>query len=387
MGSVRMKTARSAYRDPDQVAEDLMLQLGSFQPKLVTLFAQRNRDQRALNRALRDRLPQGTRLIGATTDGEIDHHGMHAGTVVIGAMGGDFEVGLGLGRDLTGDAIKAGTQAINRACEELGVRQATLDPKRYLGLVIDDGYRQKKEELLLGVLEKNQALMLVGGGAADSYPDLAARSAELHVDGEVATDAALVALFSTTAPWATLRHHSFTPTGKSLRITKVDDSGFRAIEIDGQPAAKRYAEILGIEVSDLDYGKPHGFATYPTALRVGREYFIRGPYLPLPDGSIAFVNLLAESTELELMQRGDTPAMTQKFFTEELPRKVKNPSALLLFQCGARAWVAAANGTLPALSESFTHAPAAAGMNCNFEIYCGFHINTTLTVLGFGSAP
>src|SRR4051812_4191431 len=248
MGSVQMKTARSAHADPDQVAEDLVAQLGSFQPKLVTLFAERKRDQRALNRALRDRLPKGTRLVGSTTDGEIDRDGMHFGSVVVGALGGDFEVGLGLGRDLFGNAIKAGSQAIRRACDELGVRQADLHPRRHLGLVIDDGYRQKKEELLLGVLEKNQALVLVGGGAADSNPDFAARSAELHVDGEVSTNSAVVALFHTSAPWGALRHHAYTPLGETLVITKVDDSGHRALEIDGKPATERYAELLGVGV-------------------------------------------------------------------------------------------------------------------------------------------
>ena len=69
MGSVQMKTARSSKTDPAQVAEELLGQLGSFRPKLVTLFAERKRDQRALNRAVRERLPAGTRLIGATTNG------------------------------------------------------------------------------------------------------------------------------------------------------------------------------------------------------------------------------------------------------------------------------------------------------------------------------
>ena len=386
MGSVQMKTARSAHAEANQVAEDLLAQLGSFRPKLVTLFAERQRDQRALNQALRARLPKETRLIGTTSDGEIDNQGMHAGSVVIGAMAGDFEVGIGLGRELQHDAIKAGTTAIRRACDELGVRQSNLDPKRHLGLVIDDGYQQKKEELLLGVLEKNQGLVLVGGGAADSNPDLAARSAEIHVDGEVTSNSAMVALFHTTAPWAALRHHGYSPLGKSLTITKIDDSGYRALEIDGQPAARRYAELLGIGIADLDFDKPHGFGAHPTALRVGNEYFIRSPYRPLPDGSIYFVNLLSEDTELELMQLGDNPSLTERFLREELPRRVKNPSAALLFQCGARPWLAAGSGTLPALSQSFTHAPTAAGMNCNFEIYCGFHINNTLTVLAFGSA-
>lgn len=384
MGSVQMKTARSMHRDPAQVAEDLVAQLGSFRPKLVTLFAERKRDQRALNQALRERLPSGTRLLGATSNGEIDNSGMHEGSVVLGALAGDFEVGIGLGRDLRRDAMKAGSQAVRHACDELGVRQTELDPKRYLGLVIDDGFQNKKEELLLGVLEKNQSLVLVGGGAADSSMD---GSAELHVDGQVTSDAALVAVFHTTAPWAALRSHAYTPTGRSLTITKVDDSGYLALEIDGKPAAARYAELLGVAPHELGFGNPNGFATYPTGLRVGHEYFMRSPFQPLPDGSIQFVNLLAEDTELEIMKLGDTAQHTQRFFTEELPRKVRDPSALLLFQCGARAMLSAYACTLEQLSQSFTHAPPCAGLNCMFEIYCGFHINTTLTVLAFGSAP
>ena len=387
MGSVQMKTARSKSPEPAQVAEELLEQLGSFRPKLVTLFAERKRDQRALNRALRERLPAGTRLIGATTNGEIDNDGMHQGSVVLGALGGDFEVGIGLGRDLSRDAIRAGGQAVRRACDELGVRQADLDPRRHLGLVIDDGFRNKKEELLLGVLEKNQSLVLVGGGASDASLDPAQGSSEIHVDGEVATDGALVALFHTTAPWGALRSHAYTPTGKTLTITKVDDSGYRALEIDGQPATKRYAEVLGIDPDKLGFQHPGGFIAHPTALHVGHEYFMRSPYQPLPDGSIYFVNLLAEDTELELMQLGDTAEFTRQFFVEELPRKVKNPSALLLFQCGARAFIASSTNSVPALSQTFTYAPTAAGLNCSFEIYCGFHINTTLTVLAFGSTP
>ncbi len=386
MGSVQMKTARSSNPDPAQVAEELLEQLGSFRPKLVTVFAERKRDQRALNRALRERLPAGIRLIGATTNGEIDNEGMHTGSVVLGALGGDFEVGIGLGRDLSRDAIRAGGQAVRRACDELGVRQGDLDSRRNLGLVIDDGFRNKKEELLLGVLEKNQSLVLVGGGASDVNMDPLSGSSEIHVDGEVATDSALVAVFRTTAPWGALRSHAYTPTGKTLTITKVDDSGYRALEIDGKPATTRYAELLGISPEHLGFNHPGGFVAHPTALHVGHEYFMRSPYQPLPDGSIYFVNLLAEDTELEIMQLGDTAEFTRQFFLEELPRKVKNPSALLLFQCGARSLIASSTNSVPALSQSFTCAPAAAGLNCSFEIYCGFHINTTLTVLAFGSA-
>ncbi|HEU4734582.1 MAG TPA: FIST N-terminal domain-containing protein, partial [Kofleriaceae bacterium] len=207
MPSVEMVHARTVTRDPSAAADDLCMQIGAAKPKLVVMFASRDRDQRALNRALRDRLPTGTRLLGATTGGEIDRDGMHSGTVVASALSGDFEVGLGLGRDMSRDAAGAGEAAIRSAAEQLGARSDDLGSRKHVALVIDDGFRFRKEELLLGVMSMNQALVAVGGGASDHEQDPAKQSAMVHVDGEVATDAACVALFRTDAPWAALRSH------------------------------------------------------------------------------------------------------------------------------------------------------------------------------------
>src|SRR5262249_31017802 len=140
----------------------------------------------------------------------------------------------------------------------------------------------------------------------------------------------------------------------------------------------------GVPIEELEFGKPRGFARNPTALKVGREYFIRAPFRPLPDGSIVFVNLLDEGVELELMELGDPWALTRKFFTEELPRRVPNPTAAVLFHCTGRTWFANALGQGAELASSFRDAPPSAGFNVHFEIYSGFQINTTLTVLAFG---
>lgn len=384
MASVDLKSTRTTETDPNAAAESLCGHLGSSRPELATLFASSDRDPVALNRAMRERLPKGTRLIGATTSGEIDNDGIHQGTALASVLTGDLEIGIGLGRRLSEDAVAAGAQALARAAEDLGVRPHDLDPKKYVGLVIDDGFRYKKEELLLGVLDKCPSLTLVGGGAANMNVMSPDAIGHVHADGEVATDAVLVVLIKTNAHFGALRSHWYKPTGETVRLTKVDETCTRALEIDGQPAAKRYAELLGVAVDDLEFGKPNGFSRRPTALKVGREHFIRAPWQALPDGSIMFANLLDEGAELELMELGDPSGMTRQFFEEELPRRVPSPSAALLFHCGGRAWVANALGEAQRLSDTFRHAPPAAGFNVHFEIYSGFQINTTLTVLAFG---
>lgn len=383
MPSVQLTTARTSKIGAEEAAEDLCQQLGPGTPKLLTLFASRDRDHLALNRAVRARLP-GVRLLGATTGGEIDRAGIHRGSAVLGALGGDVEVGIGLGRGLSESPVEAGERAITRACEELGARADEIASKRYVALVMDDAFRWKKEELLLGVMAKNQGLVAVGGGASDHESDPAKQSSLLHVDGEVTSDAAAVVLFRTDAPWAAMRSHWYHPTGRTIRLTKVDAPTNRAIEIDGKPAAKRYAELLGVTTDDLEFGKPHGFAAMPTALRVGREYFIRAPWKPLDDGSILFANMLEEGAELELVKLGDMVGDTRRFFEHEVPHRVKNPQAAFLFHCSGRDWFAQATDAVGGLSSSFASAPSCIGLNCHFEIYCGFHINTTLTSLVFG---
>jgi hypothetical protein len=384
MGRVDLVHARTDARDPGVAADELISKLGGVTPKLLMVYASSDRDQPALNKALRERLPATTRLLGSTTAGEIDRDGMHQGSVVVAALTGDFDIGIGLGRGLSRDAALAGEQAIQSAAQQIGARADELGSKKYVAIVIDDAFRYKKEELLLGVMSMNQALVAVGGGAASSEVVEGGGTACVHVDGEVATDAVAVALFRTDAPWAALRSHWYIPTGQTVRITKIDETAKRAIEIDGKPAAQRYADLLGVSVDDLEFGKPNGFAARPTALRVGREYFIRAPWKPLPDGSILFANMLEQGVELEIVKRTDAAESMRRFLEVEVPARVASPRAMLLFHCSGRAYYAATTGQLPALSETFKAAPPCAGMNVQFEIYCGFHINTTLTSLVFG---
>ncbi|NVB80066.1 MAG: hypothetical protein HOV81_16855 [Kofleriaceae bacterium] len=386
MPSVEMLNARTTARDPAAAAEDICNQFGSVKPKFVSLFASRDRDQRALNAALRERLPKDTRLFGATTGGEIDRDGMHSGSVVAAGLYGDFDVAIGLGREISRDAVAAGEAAIKSAAQQLGARADDLGTKNYVAMVVDDAFQFRKEELLLGVMSMNQALVAVGGGASDTEFDPAKWSSEIHVDGEVTSNSVAVVLFRTRAPWAAMRSHWYVPTGQTIRLTKIDESAQRVLEIDGKPAAQRYAELLGVGIDELEFGKPKGFAANPVALRVGREYFIRAPWKPLPDGSILFANMLEQGSELELVKATSAGESTRRFFQTELPARVPNPRATLIFNCAGRTVHAAATGQAQELSDAFKVAPPCAGFNVQFEIYCGFQINSTLTALSFGAS-
>ncbi|HEU4412234.1 MAG TPA: FIST N-terminal domain-containing protein [Polyangiaceae bacterium] len=386
MAKVTLTTARTAEGEAAAAADELVGALGGARPELAMLFIGSRRDQGAIYRAVRERLPRATKVVAASSDTAIDNAGFHENGVVLAALSGDLEVGVGLGRGLASDASGAGIAAVNQALAELGARPSDVDPRTYVAMVIDDGYRLKKEELLLGILTEAPALSLVGGGAGSHLPlGDPGVAGVVQAGGETLGDAALVVVVRTRAPWAVLRHHAYRPLGERLTITKVDPSCKLALEIDGQPAARAYAERLGVGVDELAFGLPRGFSDRPTAVRVGREYFMHAAIKPLPDDSILFCNLLREGTELELMQLVDMGEALAAFLRDELPSRVPSPQATLLFSCNARSWVARRQGMQAGLDRALSLAPPSAGMNAMFELYNGFQINSTITVLAFGA--
>jgi hypothetical protein len=386
MAQVTMTTARTGRVEAAAAADELAGAIGAARPAFASLFIDSRRDQAAIYRAVRERLPRETKLVAANSDVVVDNAGFRQGEVVLAALSGDLEVGVGLGRGLTADAPGAGASAVARALAELGTKPGDVDPRSYVALVIDDGVRSKKEELLLGALTEAPALTLVGGGAGSHLErEDPAAAGVVQAGGEALSDAVLVVVVRTRAPWAALRHHAYRPTGERLTITKVDPSCRLALEIDGKPAAHAYAERLGVGVDELAFGLPRGFSARPTAMRVGREYFMHAAIKPTPEGSIVFCNLLREGTELELMQLTDMGEALAGFFRDELPARVPSPRAALLFNCTARGWVARGQGTVDGVDGALSLAPPCAGMNTIFELYNGFQINSTLTVLAFGA--
>jgi hypothetical protein len=381
MAKVRFESATSSSTSPEQAAEETLTTLGSFPAKVVFGFIPGPFDHRAYHQALHERLPKDTHLVTSSTGGELTTGGYLTNHLVLGALGGDLDVGIGWGTGLSRDAAHAGSSAIDRAAKSLGMKVADLD-RHYGAVVIDDGLKMKKEEMLLGVLEKNQGLVLVGGGAS-SYEFMQGEG-WMGVDGEVFTDGTVTALFKTLAPWAALRSHAYEPTGQRVRVTKFDSETRRILEFDGKPAGARWCELANLppenlHLTHMDHMK------WALAMKVGREYFLRAVVHAADADAVESTSLLQEDQELEVVTVGNIVESTRRFFREEVPRRVRNPSAALLFDCGARRFYAMMHGKLDELGTVLSSAPPSAGFTVSFETYCGFMISSTLTSLVFGS--
>jgi len=170
-----------------------------------------------------------------------------------------------------------------------------------------------------------------------------------------------------------------------VRLTKVDSAARRVFEVDGQSPGKRLSEITGFPPEELTIARPEQLFKWCLAMKVGREYFLRAVAKNMEDDTLVTSNMLEEDQELEVMRTSGIVTPTQRFFTEELPRRIPRPTAALFFECGVRKLFADMTGQAGALGGAFTLAPKCAGFVVEFETYCGFMINSTLTSLVFGS--
>ena len=73
-------------------------------------------------------------------------------------------------------------------------------------------------------------------------------------------------------------------TGR-LVITEADPQNRRVIEIDSEPAAQAYANILGLKTEDLN---PMAFSKYPVILQIGGKHYVRSIQKVNEDGSLSF---------------------------------------------------------------------------------------------------
>ena len=281
--------------------------------------------------------------------------------------------------------MTAGSRAMLRACEELGARRRAHD-RRHVGVVIDDGFATRRKSCCSACSSRTPMSLLVGGGASDIELDpRSIRARPRRRRGRDRRDARRAVPHRRAvrrAPLALVRADRGAHQDHEARRDRTQ----RALEIDGKPAAQRYADILGVSVDELEFGKPNGFARRPTALRVGKEYFIRAPWKPLPDGSravrkLARGGLRARADEArghcrldpQVLHRG-SPAAGQE---PERGAAVPLRRAHLVRACDRR--------ERECSRRHSSVAPPCVGFDVHFEIYCGFHINTTLTSLVFGA--
>ena len=288
------EVAQSEDLSVDVAVNSIKEQLSGIDASLVLFFASTVYSTEAISKGMAEAFP-GIRTVGCTTAGEMGPHRMGNNSVV--AMAWDKKSLKSLNIEVL-ENIKNDERCVSKAFasfeKSLQTPMKTLDPDRYVGIVLIDGL-SNCEEMINDKIGNQTNVTFLGGSAAD---DFTYKGTYLYVDGCVYTNAAVLMLMEPTNGYAILKTQSFTSTEIMLVPTKVDEKRRMVIEFNGRPATEVFAESIGVAESEVvDF-----FGSFSLGLIFDEEnYFIRTPQF-VEDKSIVFACSIKEGLNLAIMK-------------------------------------------------------------------------------------
>lgn len=365
-------TAHSRLSDSASAAAELVAQLAGTAPRCIIFFAGIAHDGGVIGERLLAAHPDAL-VLGCSSNGEFSNHG----------YGKDGVVALSLGSDKVGRAALALAEldggidsGIKKAAATLGERLGTplreLSPERYIGIALLEGAKGQEERINEALGNVAPILPFVGGSAGDN---IRFDRTWVFADGKLSYNGCAMLCLELLVPFVVLKTCNFVATDTEITITKADVERRLILEIDGQPAARRYAELVGVPETAL------GFATFldnPLGLMVDDEPWLRSGVRPEGD-ALFFACSVVPGMRLNRMRATDLVEDARAALARASAVLGGPPSAGILFNCAYRMLEAQIKGSEAAyhqLLSGFTHA----GLHSNGESYLG-HINQTLTGL------
>ena len=341
-------------------------------PHCILFFAALKHDGALLGHALQARFAT-SHILGCSSNGAFTN----------GSWGKGGVAALALHRDMVGRIastiarLDGGLQeGINAAADtlsqQLGVPLRELEPQRFIGIALLEGARGQEELLNEALGNVAPLLGFVGGSAGDN---ITFTGTWVFAGGQLAHNACALLVLELLQPFAILKTCNFVATPVELTITKADPSRRLVLELDGQPAAQRYAEVIGARAAELSF--PH-FLANPLGLMIDGEPWLRS-VLRVDGDELYFACAVLEGMTLNLMQATDIVENAQSAFDRlALPASTR-PRTALLFNCAYRMLEVQIKGLEDPYHQALTHVTHA-GLHTNGESYLG-HMNQTLTGL------
>lgn len=364
--------------DPAQAAEELFRAISGDAVALSIFFCSPAFDLPALAAELGKRFGANANLIGCTTAGEISPLGYVHGTLVGVSLGGDaitaaIERVDDLGQLTFARANSLAQTSLAKLTQETGAVPTGHDT---FGFLLVDGLSMQ-EELLVSTIYKNLgAIPLFGGSAADET-----RFGKTYVyhAGEFRTDSALLTLVRSERVFQVFKTEHFVPSSEKMVITQADPARRIVTEINGAPAAREYARVVGLDVDQLT---PLIFASHPVVVKVGGTPHVRSIQKVNDDESLSFFCAIDEGIVLTVAKGVDMVDNLQNAF-DRVRAVVGEPELVLGCDCILRSIEADQQGLRDRIADLMRQ-NGVIGFATYGEQYNAMHVNQTFTGVAIG---
>lgn len=274
--------------------------------------------------------------------------------------------------------IAKGQAWVQGGLHKLMEKAPEADGKNSFAFLLIDGLSVREETVartFQGALGK---FPMFGGSAGDG---LRFHRTHVYHDGRFRTDAAVLALVTTSLPYKLFKTQHFVATDERMVVTQADADKRIVREINGRPAAQEYARLLGVDVTALG---PACFATSPAVVLIDGTNYVRSIQKQNPDGSLTFYCAIEEGLVLRMAKGVDMLTNLEQAFNK-IRADIGRPQLVLGCDCVLRSLELTQTGHKQRAAEIFRDNNAI-GFATYGEQFGGVHVNQTLTAIAIGNA-
>ncbi|MGH8354059.1 MAG: nitric oxide-sensing protein NosP [Pseudomonas sp.] len=371
-----VRTGMSEARDAETVAQDLARQLIHPHLGFVLFFCSAEYDLEALGQAL-EQYFGGVSLVGCTTAGEITPLGY--GRNCVSAIGFDhrsFSIACARVDELERFSLIDAQQLVERLVNDCRANSLAPIKDHSFALTLLDGLSSREEIVLAALGAAFGSIPHFGGSAGDDN-----RLSHTHVyyQGRFHAGSAVVVLVNTWLAFEVFTGHHMLPREEKLVVTRADSSARRVFELNAEPAALEYAQLIGVPLAALEHRL---FAAHPLAVRINEHYYVRSIQKVNDDLSLSFYCAVENGIVLTAMRPGSLLCNLQQQF-QQLEQRLGPPLLTIGCDCFLRRLEVEAAGGVEALSACLRR-QRVIGFNSYGEQFNGMHINQTFTGVVIG---
>ncbi len=317
-------------------------------------------------------------VVGCTTAGEFGPAGYREHSLSGASFAaGSFNAVSGCIDHLQQFQIATGQAFAQELLQSLERQAPYADASNSFALLLIDGLSVREEPVTRALQNALGGLPLAGGSAAD---DMSLGTTHVYFEGHFHPDSAILILVSTRLPFKLFKTQHFVATDERLVVTEADVSRRIVTEINGLPAAREYARILGVDASDLN---PTRFAASPLVVIIDGANYVRSIQKVNPDDSLTFSCAIEEGLVLRLAKGVDLlKNLTQAF--AQVRAEIGPLQLVLGCDCILRKLEIEQKHLAQRVGEIMMHNKVV-GFNTYGEQFHGVHVNQTFVGIAIGA--
>lgn len=373
-----IRRAQSLAADPHEAVSELFQGLWQEDTALVVFFCSNHYDLDSLTIEI-NKAFAGIQVIGCTTAGEIGPSGYLSHTLSgVSFPAEQFSIATGRLDNLQKFDYSKGYEfsrsLLHRLASDAPIK---CDYRNSFGFLLVDGLSAREEIVARSFQNGIGRVSLVGGSAGD---DMQFHQTAVFHDGAFHTDSAVLALIKTPLRFKIFKTQHFERSEERFVVTEAIPEHRIVKEINGFPAAREYARLIGIPYNEL---QPVHFATNPVVIVIGGTSYVRSIRCANPDESLSFFCAIEEGVVLRLGHGADLIGKLEGTF-QTLREDIGQPQLVLLCDCILRNLEMTKNGQTEGVSNLLRD-NCSVGFSSYGEQFQGVHVNQTLTGVAIGS--